>query len=125
MWAGRPHAVSGWLMLIYTCHAMPMLCCVMVLRSCFQNGLVVAWHRRSIACVNQSWPHCVSQIGKTQSKPLVAQHGRGSAWERHGMYELAFKRPLSVYVSKVNHIPYLTLVRFKVPAGLCFLKVKL
>jgi len=28
------------------------------------------------------------------------------------------------YLSKVNHIPYLTVVTFKVPAGSCFLQVK-
>jgi hypothetical protein len=42
--------------------------------------MVVAWHRRSMACVNQTWPHCVNQMGKTQSKPLAAWHGMGSAW---------------------------------------------
>jgi hypothetical protein len=29
-------------------------------------------------------------MGKTQSKPLAVRHGRGTAWERHGMCELAF-----------------------------------
>jgi hypothetical protein len=33
-----------------------------------------------MACVNQTRPHCVNQIGKTQSKPSA---------ERHGMCELA------------------------------------
>jgi hypothetical protein len=43
-------------------------------------------HGRGMACVNQTWPHCVNQIGKTQSKPLVAQHGNGMGmeWEQHG-----------------------------------------
>jgi hypothetical protein len=45
---------------------------------------------RGVAHVNQTWPHCVNQMGKTQSKPLVAWHGRGTAWEQHGMCELAF-----------------------------------
>jgi hypothetical protein len=61
------------------------------LRSRFQNGMAVAWHGRGMACVNQTRPYCVNQVGKTQSKPLAARHGRGTAWEQHGMCELAFK----------------------------------
>jgi hypothetical protein len=78
--AGRPHAVSGRPMLIHTCHAMPMPRCAVDLRSRFKNGMVVAWHGRSIVCVNHTQPHCVSQMGKTQSNPLAARHGRGMAW---------------------------------------------
>jgi hypothetical protein len=29
-------------------------------------------------------------MGKTHSKPLVARHGRGTAWARHAMCESAF-----------------------------------
>jgi hypothetical protein len=29
-------------------------------------------------------------MGTTQSKPLATRHGRGTAWARHGMCELAF-----------------------------------
>jgi hypothetical protein len=39
--------------------------------------MVVAWHRRVMAYVNQTWPHCLKQMGKTQSKPLAARHGMG------------------------------------------------
>ena len=46
---------------------------------------------RRMAGVNQAWPHCVNQIGKTHSKPLAAQHGRGTAWARHTMCESAFR----------------------------------
>jgi hypothetical protein len=42
--ADRPHAVSGRPMLIHTHHAVPMMRCVVALRSRFQNGMVVAWH---------------------------------------------------------------------------------
>jgi hypothetical protein len=35
---------------------------------------------RGMAYVNQTWPHCANQMGKTQSKPLAARHGRGTAW---------------------------------------------
>ena len=41
--------------------------------------------------VNQTPPHCVNQMGKTHSKPLVTRHGRGTAWARHAMCESAFK----------------------------------
>jgi hypothetical protein len=44
---------------------------------------------RGMACLNQTRPHCVNQMGKTQSKPLAALHGKGTAWARHGMCELA------------------------------------
>jgi hypothetical protein len=84
---GRPHSVSGRLMLIHTCHAMCMPRCAVALGSHFQNGMVVAWHGRGMACLNQTRPHCVNQIGKTQSKPLAARHGRGTAW----YCELAFR----------------------------------
>jgi len=32
------------------------------------------WHGRGMASVNQTRPHCVNQMGKTHSKPLVARH---------------------------------------------------
>jgi hypothetical protein len=46
-------------------------------------------HGRGMASVNQTRPHCVNQMGKTHSKPLVARHGRGTAWARHAMCESA------------------------------------
>jgi hypothetical protein len=48
-------------------------------------------HGRGMAYVHQTRPHCVNQMGKTQSKPLGARHGRGMAWERHAMCELALR----------------------------------
>jgi hypothetical protein len=93
MQAGLPHAVSGRPMLVHTCHAVPMPRCAVALINCFQKGIVVAWHgtararlRRVMTCVNQTRP-----IGRIQSKPLAICYGRGTAWERNGMYELAFK----------------------------------
>jgi hypothetical protein len=47
----------------------------LALRIRFQNGMVVTWHGRGMACVNQTRPHYVNQMGKTQSKPLAARHG--------------------------------------------------
>jgi hypothetical protein len=81
-WAGRPHAVSGRPMLIHTCNAMPMPHCTVALKSRFQNGMVVAWHGRGMACVIQTRPDCLNEIGNKQSKPLAARHG--IAGERHG-----------------------------------------
>jgi hypothetical protein len=46
--------------------------CAVALRSRFQNGMFVAWYWRGMICVNQTRPHWVNQIGKTQSKPLAA-----------------------------------------------------
>jgi hypothetical protein len=77
------------------CHAytapMPRFAVALIIR--FQNGMVVAWHGRGMACVNQTRLHCVYQMGKTQSKPLAARHGRGTAWGRHSMCELAVILP--------------------------------
>jgi hypothetical protein len=47
------------------------------------------------ACVNQTRPHCVNKTGNTHSKPLAAQHGRGTAWAPHAMCELALRGLLS------------------------------
>jgi hypothetical protein len=66
------------------CSSAPMPRCAVALRSCFQNGMVVVWHGRGMACVNQTRPHCVNQMEKTQSKPLAARHGRVTAWARYG-----------------------------------------
>ena len=44
--------------------------------------------------MNQTRPHCVNQMGKTNSKPLVARHGRVTAWARHGNGMLCVNRPL-------------------------------
>ena len=57
-----------------------------------KNGMV-AGHGRGMASVNQTRPHCVSQMGKTHSEPLAARHGRGTAWARHAMCESAFTLP--------------------------------
>jgi hypothetical protein len=81
---GRPHAVSGRLMLIHTCYAHAALC----------RGLERSLsdrHGRGMTCVNQTRPHCVNKMGKTQYKPLAARHGRGTALARHGMCKVAFK----------------------------------
>jgi hypothetical protein len=55
-----------------------------------KNGIVRAWHGRGMANVNKTRPHCVNQMGKTQSKPLAARHGRGTAWALHAICESAF-----------------------------------
>jgi hypothetical protein len=74
----------------FQAHAKPMARYAVALRIRFKNGMVVAWHGRGMTCVKQTWPHCVNQMEKTQSKPLTARYGRGTAWARHGMYELVF-----------------------------------
>jgi hypothetical protein len=43
-----------------------------------------------MASVNQTWPHCIYQVGKTHSKPLAERHSRGMAWTRHVICESAF-----------------------------------
>jgi len=63
-----------------------VLCCGLE-----KNGMVRAWHGRSMASVNQTRPHCVNQMGKTHSKPLAARHDRGMAWAWCAMCELALR----------------------------------
>jgi hypothetical protein len=79
--AGRSRTRTGCLQAVSTTE----LC-----RGLEKNGMVRAWHGRSMASVNQTPPHCVNQMGKTHSKPLAARHGRGTAWARHAMCESAF-----------------------------------
>jgi hypothetical protein len=59
-----------------------------------KNGMVGAWPGHGMASVNQTWPHCVNQMGKTHSKLSVVRHGRGKAWDRHAMYESTFTGPV-------------------------------
>ena len=91
--------------LIHTCHAMPMPCSdhavLLTARPCCgleKNGMVGAWHGHGMTSVNQTRPYCVNQKGKTHSKPLVARHGRRTAWARHDMCESVFRMPLN-YIS--------------------------
>jgi hypothetical protein len=59
----------------------------MALMGRYQKGIFVAWHGNGMACVNQTRPHCVNQMGNTQSKALVEGmvgerlgNGMGTAW---------------------------------------------
>jgi hypothetical protein len=67
-----------------------------------KNGMVGAGHGRGMANVNQTWPHCVNQMGKTHSNPLAARHGRGTAWARHAMCESAFTMLLNSPLNNDN-----------------------
>jgi hypothetical protein len=51
-----------------------------------------------MAYVNRSGPHCVNQMGKTQSKLLAERHDKETAWERHSMCELAFTLLVKTYL---------------------------
>jgi hypothetical protein len=64
--AGRPHTVSGWPMLVHTCHAHAALCrdIAKLLSERYGHGAARAWYGRGMACVNQTRPHCVNQMGK-------------------------------------------------------------
>jgi hypothetical protein len=65
----------------------------MALRGRLQKGTFVAWHGNGMACVNQTRPYNVNQMGKTQSKALADRHGRGTAWEQHGNGTVCVNRP--------------------------------
>ena len=83
-------------------HSTARLCCGLE-----WNGMVGAWHGHGTASVNQTWPYCVNQMGKTHSKPLAARHARGTAWARHSMWESA----LNVYRVGVINCTYSSMFR--------------
>jgi hypothetical protein len=69
-------------------------------RSEHGRGTAWAW----TVYVKQTRLNCANQMGKTQSEPLATRngrgtagarhgHGMGTAWARHGMCELAFRKP--------------------------------
>jgi hypothetical protein len=62
-------------------------------------------HGNGIACENQTRPHYVNQVGKTQSNDLAERHGwgtageqqgigMGTAWEQHGNGMVCVNPPL-------------------------------
>jgi hypothetical protein len=48
------------------------------------RGMAGERHGKGMACVNQTRPHCVNQMRKTQSKPLAERHDKETAGERYG-----------------------------------------
>jgi hypothetical protein len=76
--AGRPHAILDGR---FT-HTMPFPYHepAVAFRGRIHNGIFVAWQGNGTACVNQTRPHYVNQIGKAQSKRLAERHGRRTAW---------------------------------------------
>jgi hypothetical protein len=42
-----------------------------------QSKALAERHGNCMVCVNQTWPHRVNQMGKTQSKALAERHGNG------------------------------------------------
>ena len=77
--------------------------------------MVGAWH--GMACVNQTRSHCVNQMGKTHSKPLVARHGRGTAWARHGHGMLCVNGPL-MNIVRSSSVTVLSVLIFGVTTSL-------
>ena len=69
--AGSPHAVSR--------------------RPCCAVALSTTWSEHGMAGVNQTRPHCVTQMGKTKFKPLAARLGMGTPWARHAMFESSLR----------------------------------
>jgi hypothetical protein len=83
--AGRPHTVTGRPMLIHTYHAVLILLPCRAVPWPWEVAFRKAWswhgrarHGHGMACVNQTRPHCVNQIGKKR--------------ERHGVCELALMK---------------------------------
>ena len=57
-----------------------------------------------MASANQTRPHCVNEMGKTHSKPLVARHGRGTAWAQHVHGMLCVNRPLAILRRRLKRL---------------------
>jgi hypothetical protein len=86
------------------------------------RSMARARHGRGMACVNQTRPHCVNQMGKTQSKPLAARHvmarerhrrGMGTAWyvwislkTARSMYKLFIGIKLKVIIASCWYLLY-------------------
>jgi hypothetical protein len=68
-----------------------------------KNGVVGAWHGHGMANMNQAQPHCLNQMGRTHSKPLVARHGRGIAWARHAMCESTLNAQRTYISTTINN----------------------
>jgi len=66
-------------------HGHGMLCVNRPIRRKCDRGCIVgavalrrtAWSEHGMASVNQTRPHCVTEMAKTHSKRLAARHGRG------------------------------------------------
>jgi hypothetical protein len=71
-------------MLIHTYHAVPLpRTCGGLERSLSERhirGMAGERHGKGMTCVNQTRPHCVNRMRKTQSEPLAKRHGTGTAW---------------------------------------------
>jgi hypothetical protein len=70
-----------------------------------------AWERqgRGMACVNQTQPHCVNQVGKTLTITLATRHGRGMGTAGSGMACVKQTRPHCVnQMVKTLFIPLAT-----------------
>jgi hypothetical protein len=74
--AGRPHTVSGRPLQIHTCHSHAALCRGLEKSLSERHGRGMARARHGM-CDSNTAALCES-IGKTQSKPLAARHGRGT-----------------------------------------------
>jgi hypothetical protein len=46
------------------------------------SGIAGDRHGNGMVCVNETRPHYVNQMGKTQSNDLAQRHGRGTAGEQ-------------------------------------------
>jgi len=88
--AGSPQTVCWW------------PCCAVAFRRTARSE-----HGMGMASVNQTWPHCVNQMGQTHSKPLAAWHGKGTAWAQHGHGMLCVNWPWG-FMKVVIYVPLLS-----------------
>jgi hypothetical protein len=124
--ASRQHAVSERQMLIHAYHTVTMLfpmpspCCGLErpLSERHIRGMAEERNGNDTVCVNQTRPHRLNQIGKTQSKSLSRTAwqgsgrgmGRGAARERHGN---SMGTAWYVWVGLNTHILYTSFRKLK------------
>jgi hypothetical protein len=61
----------------------------------------MAWARHG-KCESDTAALCKTNV--KDSKPLAARHGRGTAWARHAMCELAFNVSVTDHVSQTTEL---------------------
>jgi hypothetical protein len=96
----------------FPCRSHAALCRYLEKSLSERDGRGKAWeqHGRGMACVDQTRPHCVNQMGKTQSKPLAERHGKGTAW----YVGISLKGQSGTQVCKVDALDY----RCNFPTGI-------
>jgi hypothetical protein len=83
------------------------------------RGMARTRHGHGMACVNQTRPHCVNQMGRHNLNPFW--HGMGAAWERHSMCDLVFTRQWSPVIPSLEEKWPVFYANYSAPLGVFIL----